>query len=559
MDEEYAILTGFKEKKRVTGSIDFFTSFFKNSIKQENAPFFLATMEKIGFSEFTVEEIGQVRDTISQNKEKHLSNPDVIVYLGILEKKLGSLPSAKEYFLHALQLDANHKEALRELAFLSVEAKVFQDALIYFSKICQIDPKNWRAWNNGGCALWDYGKKKEALSWMLEACKYSHNNVTLFVNVAQLKLELSDYESVQEYLDKALSVDPKNSEALHTQAMLVSDMGEHSEAYEYELKALTSRVDYSQVRFGMALSALIRGDFLEGFAGYEHRWGSGGKRGTQTMPTIQRPQWFGQRVYPSSTIAILPEQGFGDLIHFAQLIPRLTKYFYKIKWVVMREMYSLISYNFQSDFIDVSIDIDSLDATVIDYELPIMSLPLALGLTIETVNAKEKYLDVPTAQLLKSKERLKDIKGLKVGIAWTGESTHNKQKLRSVDPMLLGILEHPEITFVSLQKFSFKEEIGKPSLKNFYNFMDECNDFLDTAALISNLDLVISVDTVIAHLSAALGKETWLLNRLGSEWRWLDAKESSPWYPTMKIFNQTQLKNWEEVLYRIKQELVLKI
>ena len=89
--------------------------------------------------------------------------------------------------------------------------------------------------------------------------------------------------------------------------------------------------------------------------------------------------------------------------------------------------------------------------------------------------------------------------------------------------------------------------------------MDECNDFLDTAALISNLDLVISVDIVIAHLSAALGKETWLLNRLGSEWRWLDAKESSPWYPTMKIFNQTQLKNWEEVLYRIKQELVLKI
>jgi ADP-heptose:LPS heptosyltransferase len=150
---------------------------------------------------------------------------------------------------------------------------------------------------------------------------------------------------------------------------------------------------------------------------------------------------------------------------------------------------------------------------------------------------------------------LSDAKRIKVGLVWTGKATLGKQALRMVPTELLSLLDHPDVTFVSLQKFD-NQEVLHPKLTHFINCMDACHDFMDTAALIEHLDLVIAVDTSVAHLSAALGKPTWLLNRLGSEWRWMHNQTTSPWYPTMTIYNQQTLNDWTDVLTQIQSDLL---
>jgi len=304
------------------------------------------------------------------------------------------------------------------------------------------------------------------------------------------------------------------------------------------------------------LAALTMGNLEEGFAGYEHRWAGSDKSETNILPTIKRPQWLGQQVYQSSTLTVLPEQGFGDMLQFARFIPLLSERFHKVNWMVPLELLRLISFSFSDDRVNISNEMDSLDIRKIDYETPVMSLGLALGITLDNLPSPQKYLKVPQEHIDFFGAKLANTKGLKVGIAYSGKPTLGKHELRRIDTSLLGILNIPNITFINLQKF----EKGKASISIFDNFidiMDECNDFMDTAALIENLDLVISVDTSVVHLAAALGKPTWLLNRFGSEWRWLEAKNTNPWYPTMKIYNQTKLKDWKSVLKRVAQDLAL--
>lgn len=498
----------------------------------------------------------EARNYLYNHQADFVSSAPVHYVWGKLEQMLGMPDAALQCFHNALAVDAQHTESLRELGFLLTAQSRPEQALGYFERLVQQLPNDWAAWNDGGCVLRSMNQHQAALDWMKQAFAVCPQQASLAANSALLAYELNDYVQAQEWLDTALALDEHNAEALHTQAMLFASTERFDEARAFEYKALASNLDYPQARLSLALLDLTLGNWSSGFAGYEYRWVGSDKAGTQTMPSIGRPQWHGQAVYEGTTIAILSEQGFGDIVQMAQLIPSLSEPFHRIIWQVPAALYRLMHHSFNSEQIQVVAQDAPLNRTRIDFELPMMSLPFALGLTLENFSALPNYLSVPDELSQRFAAKLADIQGLKVGLAWTGKPSLAKHGLRRLPTELLPLLTTPGVTFVSLQKFDAQHEIETPNLAPFVNVMGECQDFMDTAALIQQLDLVISVDTVIVHLAAALGKPTWLLNRFGSEWRWMHQRTDSPWYPTMTLYNQHTLNDWTDVLMQVKSDLI---
>jgi tetratricopeptide (TPR) repeat protein len=513
------------------------------------------TFESNDHRQLAMHDVVVLRNHLYQHQHRFPHIAILHYFWGKLEKQLKMPEPAIQCFRNALAVDPNHIESLREMGFLMAESGQLDQAMGYFERITQLSPNDWMAWNDGGCSLRAMRQNGQALSWMRAAFSANPTSAMLAANIALLEYETHDYVSAQASLDQAFAIDPVCAEALHTQAMLFASLGKHELSYEYDLKALSVKPDYPQVRLGLALTALMLGRWEEGFAGYEHRWAGSDKADTNKLPTVGRPQWLGQQVYPSSSIVILPEQGFGDMIQVSRLLPVLKQRFHHVEWRVPLEMLRLMAFNFAQENLIVDNQMDTLDVRKLDYELPIMSLPFALRVTPANVPTQAKYLSVPDTAYQKFVPLLSGAKRMKVGLVWTGKATLGKQALRMVPTELLSLLDHPDVTFVSLQKFD-RQDVVHPNFSDFMDCMDACHDFMDTAALIEHLDLVIAVDTSVAHLSAALGKPTWLLNRLGSEWRWMHNQTSSSWYPTMTIYNQQTLNDWTDVLVQIKSDLL---
>lgn len=498
----------------------------------------------------------EARNYLYNHQADFVSSAPVHYVWGKLEQMLGMTDAAIQCFHNALAVDAQHSESLRELGFLSSAKGLPDQALGYFERLVEQLPNDWAAWNDGGCVLRTMNQHQEALDWMKRAFAVCPQQASLAANSALLAYELNDYVQAQEWLNTALDLDAHNAEALHTQAMLYASTERFDEARAFEYKALASNLDYPQARLSLALLDLTLGNWSSGFAGYEYRWVGSDKAGTQTMPSIGRPQWHGQAVYEGTTIAILSEQGFGDIVQMAQLITSLSEPFQRIIWQVPAALYRLMHHSFNSEQIQVVSQEAPFNKTFIDFELPMMSLPFALGLTLDNFSALPNYLSVPDELSQRFAAKLANIQGLKVGLAWTGKPSLAKHGLRRVPTELLPLLRTSGVTFVSLQKFDAQHDIETPDLAPFVNVMGECQDFMDTAALIQQLDLVISVDTVIVHLAAALGKPTWLLNRFGSEWRWMHNQSNSPWYPSLTIYNQKTFNDWTDVLTQIQSDLI---
>jgi hypothetical protein len=191
-----------------------------------------------------------------------------------------------------------------------------------------------------------------------------------------------------------------------------------------------------------------------------------------------------------------------------------------------------------------------------DAHCSIMSLPYLMGLTSDSIPGTVPYIEVSNSRASTWRELLQALPGKRVGLVWAGSPVLQFDALRSIPlQMLTPLFEVSGISFVSLQKGEEAAEEVRSLRLPMVDLMEKCHDFMDTASLIDNLDLVISVDTAVAHLTGAIGKPVWLLNRFESEWRWLRDREDSVWYPTMRIFNQTAPRDWSPVIQRIAGEL----
>jgi len=357
---------------------------------------------------------------------------------------------------------------------------------------------------------------------------------------------------------RALAVNPDFAEAYYDLGVTFRAARRLDEALRCFDKALALRPDHLESRFNKSLVLLLRGNFAEGLELFESRLRLGGtKQHSDWLAFLaghpEKPRWRGEPL-GGKRLLVWMEEGLGDCLMTMRYLPELADKGAAKVVVLADPALARVVRTFPAAG-EVTSRVDQLSLDSFDFHSPMMSLPYAFGTRAETIPDTVPYLSVPHDAREAWAAHLSATTRPRVGLVWSGNKNYGRDALRSLSLRQLGpLMGVSGVGFVSLQKGEAAKEL-RQSHWPILDRMDECGDFLDTAALIVNLDLVVSVDTSVAHLAGALGKPVWLLNRFESEWRWRLDREDSPWYPTMRIFNQPAPGDWDNVLERAGLEL----
>lgn len=358
---------------------------------------------------------------------------------------------------------------------------------------------------------------------------------------------------------KALDLRPQFPLALNSLGFLLQDIGMMDEAKNAFEQALQLAPDFSMARLNLALAQLKLGDWEAGWENYESRWTGSAETANPSFkkPELPLPQWEGQLNTENQSLLVITEQGFGDTFQFARYLRLVSNRFKRVGFVCSNPTHRVLEWSFGDDIVLMNRMSDSL--SLWDWYSPLMSLPRAMKTRVHSIPAAQPFFSVPlaTKNYWGEKVSRRSPNRLRVGIAWAGRKTHQYDARRSISlDALLPLLKQPHISWFSLQKWGVDE--APPTLPHGIDWIDwtaELIDFGDTAALLSNLDLIISIDSSMVHLAGCLGRPVWMLNRFDSEWRWLGSRVDSPWYPTLKIFNQPSFGDWKAVIDNVASEI----
>ena len=352
----------------------------------------------------------------------------------------------------------------------------------------------------------------------------------------------------------AISLNPEYAEAWLNKGIALYELSKFDEATTHYNKALSFKSNYAEALWNKSLLLLLRGDFERGLPLYESRWEVEKVSEIAGKRSFDKPTWLGQESIQGKTILLYSEQGLGDFIQFCRYISLVSDLGAKVILEVPHELYSLLKN--MKGISQLVIQGDVLPS--FDYQCPLLSLPLAFNTKLESIPSVEAY-----RSLRKSLDSCADWglslgpkKTIRVGLVWSGNPQHKNDHNRSL--ILASILPYlpSQFEYVSLQKEV--RDIDKltldssPHIRNLPNLL---NNFEDTARLIKELDLVIAVDTSVAHLSGALGQKTWILVPYVPDWRWLLDREDSPWYPSVRLYRQFAIGEWNGVLQLMKKDL----
>jgi hypothetical protein len=314
-------------------------------------------------------------------------------------------------------------------------------------------------------------------------------------------------------------------------------------------RAIAVAPDLPEARWNKALLDLSRGDFASGLPGYEWRWRRGDAEG---LRNFTQPQWRGEDL-DGRTILLHAEQGFGDTLQMVRYVPMVAARGGRVILEVPDALLPLLA------DLKGAAALLGRGSALPDFDLhcPLMSLPLAFGTTLDTIPSDVPYLRAPTGRLNAWRARLDNLPCPRIGLVWSGKPSHKNDHNRSIPLATFApAVRQTGLTFVSLQREyrdADRTDLARwPNLKRFDHAL---TDFADTAALIDQLDLVIAVDTAVAHLAGAMGKPLWVLLSHIQDWRWLLGHADSPWYPTARLLRQPQIGDWDSVIAKLTQDL----
>jgi tetratricopeptide (TPR) repeat protein len=359
---------------------------------------------------------------------------------------------------------------------------------------------------------------------------------------------------------RSLALRPGSDLVLNSMGFVLQELGRFDEALE-ALEACVKLAPGNAIgRLNLAMLQLKLGRWQEGWENYETRWtGSAeGISGTINRAVSPLPQWNGEPDTKARRLLVITEQGFGDIFQFGRYLLLAIERFERVGFACSPPTLRLMEWSF-GDRIALFTRMPA-DLNDWDLQCPLMSLPRAFGTRLDSIPpALPCYLKVapPAAAFWKSRIERNVTRPLRVGIAWAGRKTHQYDARRSIAfEMLRPLLSDQRVGWVSLQKWA-PEDLRPviPESVQWHDWTDELTDFADSAALIANLDLVISVDSSMVHLAGALARPVWMLNRFDSEWRWMVQRDDSPWYPTLRIFNQETLGDWPGAIEALRKEL----
>lgn len=463
-------------------------------------------------------------------------------------KRAGKKPAPSQAPAPAPEAGPEEREAARIFAVAADlhRRRQLGQAIREYSRAILLNPRHADAYNNLGVALRGQGQFAAAVACYRRALALRPDAPNVYSNMGNALRDLGRFEAAAEALRQALRLSPDSPEYRYNLGLVHRDMGRSDRALASFDKVIEALPDHAECHWDRALTHLRRGDYRRGFAEYEWRW----KLGRSPPRGFPQPRWDG-KPFAGKTLLVHWEQGFGDTIQFVRYLPMVKK----LGGTVVLEC--------QTDLARLLASADGVDRLVasggpladFDLHVPLMSLPWLLETTPATVPAKTPYLVAPSTggEVVPTL----DPGALKIAVAWAGSATNRDDRRRTCPfAHFLELAGVPGITLYSIQRGKAADDLraglGGPLV---FDLGRACKDFADNAARLAQMDLVISVDTAIAHLAGALGKPVWTLLSATCDWRWRDKGERTPWYPTMRLFRQKTLGDWDGLFARVRVEL----
>jgi tetratricopeptide (TPR) repeat protein len=479
--------------------------------------------------------------------------PDYAIALfnrGLTLHELKRFAEALASFDSALRVQPDHAEALCNRGLTLHELKRFEEALASYERALIARPDYAEALSNRGMTLRELNRLEDAVESYDRALALRPEFAKALSNRGNALHELNRFEEALASFDRALRIDPEYAEAFSNRGVTLHSLIRFQEALSNFDRALKFRPDHADTHYNEALCRLLIGDFDRGWEKSEWRWETG--HTSDKKRNFVQPLWLGSSDIAGKTVLLHGEQGFGDMIQFSRYVPLVAERAGRVILEIsepLRELMGTLSGAAQ-----IISKGDPLPH--FDLHCPLLSLPLAFTTGLKTIPSALPYLRASPQALLRWDARLGLRRCPRIGLVWSGRPTHKNDRNRSVKLRALLPLLDIDAVFVSLQHDLRADDAATlKDQKNIIHFGDELRDFSDTAALISNLDLVISVDTSVAHLAGALSKPVWVLLPFIPDWRWLLDRDDSPWYPTARLFRQGNNRVWDDAIVRVRDAL----
>jgi Flp pilus assembly protein TadD len=471
--------------------------------------------------------------------------------LGYILQDRGRLDDAVKYYRTAVQLNPELFEAHINLGNALREMGQFDEAISYYQKALELDPGAPGAYINLGVTFQKAGRPAEAAVYCRRAAEIDPGDANVYYNLGIALQDEGQLDEAVRCYKKASQLSPDDPVILNNLAFALQENRKPYEAIPYYRKALRLDAAYVTAHWNLSLALLLTSSFDEGWREYEWRWGT--EYLISSRRDFRQPLWDGSDI-KGRTILLHAEQGFGDTIQFIRYAPLVAERGANIIFECSEVLAPLLRSVTGIEYVVVRGE----EPPRFDVHCPLLSLPLAFGTRLETIPAKVPYIVTDEILIGKWRDKIKyNDSRIKIGVAWAGNPGFRQNRYRNISlERLLPLAKLTDVTLYSLQKGVEARDVRNlPEGFRVLDFTEEIQNFADTAALIANLDLIISVDTSVAHLAGALGKPVWTLLPFSPEWRWLLDREDSPWYPTMRLFRQPCAGDWQSVMDRVLFEL----
>lgn len=468
---------------------------------------------------------------------------------GIVLASLDRSDEAVAAFDRAIALKPDYAEAHNNRGIVLQDLERLAEALASFDIALARQLNNASVHNNRGTVLRELKRQDEAVSSFTTAIELKPDYAEAYYNRAIALHEMSRFDEAIADFDAAIAMRPDYGDAYNNRGVVLQDVKRLDEALADFDRASALLPDFAEVHCNKAYCSLLMGKLEQGWRLHEWRKKTQMPVGNRSFPG---PLWLGREEVAGKTVFLHWEQGLGDTLQFCRYAKLLTARGAKVVMSVQEPLYGLLGQ--LGSGVQV-IHQDEVPAAF-DFHCPMMSLPLAFATTLHSIPSEDRYLVADDSLRRQWSTRLPPAARARIGLVWAGSKSHKNDRNRSMDLSALARLFDTDAHWISLQKEVRDGDAAV--LQQYPHFLrcgDDLRDFSDTAAVIDLLDLVITVDTSVAHLAGAMGKPVWIMLPFNSDWRWLVDRDDSPWYPTVRLFRQHDPRSWDNVISGLEAAL----
>lgn len=474
-------------------------------------------------------------------------NPQIHNLHGYALQSQGNLTEAVTAYREALRLHPGYPDALNNLGNVALAQGKHAEAISCYRQVLKVAPQMVEAHNNLGNVLKAAGQLPEAIACYREALRLQPNYALAHYNLGNAFAVMNDLDNAVSSYRNALRIDPHYADANSSLGAALQIQGHVQEAIACYRQAIRLDPRSAGAHWNLACALLLVGEFTAGWEEYEWRWHVKDRPALSLLPY---PVWDGS-IAKRARLLLRAEQGFGDTIQFIRYARQARQ---RVGEIIFECPLPLVSLIANCEGVD-RVHVQGEPLPMVDMQLPLLSLPRIFGTTLETVPASIPYLRAPVNHDALAGILSRDSARMKIGIVWAGRPVHATSSSRSRSCGLaefMTIAQVPGVKIFSLQKGDCRNELSMSGATRAVVDLDPLLvDFADTAYAISQLDLIVSVDTAVAHLAGALGVPVWIVLPHAPEWRWLLGREDTPWYPTMRLFRQPRPGDWAAVFQQV--------